>query len=413
MSQERSAASTETVSADERPPPPPGAPSRVLLVDDDAALRKAFGRHLERAGHDVTFAENGLDALTLLDGPSFDVVLTDLTMPGMGGLELLRAIRSRDLDVPVVVLTGSPSVETAVEAMDYGALQYLVKPVVADKLTECVARATGLGRLARAKREAMELMAHSPIHAIGDRAALVGAFDRAMTTVWAAFQPIVRADGSLFGHEALLRSQEPSLPHPDAMLGAAEQLGRVHALGRRMRALAALPIAADPSQGVLFVNLHPEDLLDEELTSDDSPLMAMAERVVLEVTERASIENMERLRARTAEIRACGFRLAVDDLGAGYAGLSAFAALEPEVAKLDISLIRGIDTSPTKRKVVDSMSRLCRDLGIQVVAEGVETLPELECVLAAGCDLVQGYLLAKPGPAFPTFVWPSGVGARS
>ncbi len=291
-------------------------------------------------------------------------------------------------------------------------MQYLIKPVGAEQLSACVMRAMRLGRIARAKREAMAEMCHPAVHAMGDRAALEAAFDRTMATVWSAFQPIVRADGTHYGYEALLRSREPALPHPGAVLDAAEKLGRIHSLGRRMRALATLPVATSPSSGVLFVNLHPQDLLDEELTSEDSPLRAIAERVVLEVTERAAIESMTQLQARTAEIRACGFRLAIDDLGAGYAGLSAFAALEPEVVKLDMSLIRDIDTTPTKRKVVESMSRLCKDLGIHVVAEGVETVAELNCVLDAGCDLIQGYLLARPGPAFPTYVWPPGVEAR-
>jgi EAL domain-containing protein (putative c-di-GMP-specific phosphodiesterase class I) len=379
------------------------------VVDDEEGMRKTLSRLLQRDGHEVTVAESGAQAISLLDGPRFDLVMTDLAMPGMTGLELLRAIRGFDLDVPVVILTGSPSVQSAIEAIDYGAMQYLVKPVANEQLTACVVRAMRLGRIARAKRDALSATIHPAMHAMGDRAGLEAAFDRTMTTVWSAFQPIVRADGTHFGHEALLRSKEPALPHPGAVLDAAEKLGRIHLLGRRMRALAALPIAGDVASGTLFVNLHPHDLFDEELTSDDSPLMAIAERVVLEVTERAAIDSMERLRARTAEIRACGFRLAIDDLGAGYAGLSAFAALEPEVVKLDMSLIRDIDTTPTKRKVVESMSRLCKDLGMQVVAEGVETLSELNCVLEAGCDLVQGYLLAKPGAAFPTYLWPAGA----
>jgi EAL domain-containing protein (putative c-di-GMP-specific phosphodiesterase class I) len=381
-------------------------PSRVLVVDDEEPMRKALGRILSSNGHEVSFAADGEEAIRILAGPPFDVVMTDLGMPGMTGLELLRAIRGRDLDVPVVILTGSPSVQSAIDAIEHGAMQYLVKPVAPEQLIACVVRAMRLGRIARAKREAMAEMVHPAVHAMGDRAALEAAFDRTMMTVWSAFQPIVRADGTLFGYEALLRSREPALPHPGAVLDAAEKLSRIHLLGRRMRALAALPVAADATSGTLFVNLHPEDLFDEELTRDDSPLMGIAERVVLEVTERAAIQSMERLRVRTAEIRACGFRLAIDDLGAGYAGLSAFAALEPEVVKLDMSLIRDIDRTPTKRKVVESMSRLCRDLGMQVVAEGVETVSELNCVLEAGCDLVQGYLLAKPGPAFPTVSWP-------
>ena len=100
-----------------------------------------------------------------------------------------------------------------------------------------------------------------------------------------------------------------------------------------------------------------------------------------------------------------GFRIAIDDLGAGYAGLTSFATLEPEFVKLDMSLVRDVDKNPTKKKLVRSMTSLCRDLGMLVVAEGVETLAERDVLVEAGCDLLQGYLLAKPGKPFPEFAW--------
>jgi EAL domain-containing protein (putative c-di-GMP-specific phosphodiesterase class I) len=96
-----------------------------------------------------------------------------------------------------------------------------------------------------------------------------------------------------------------------------------------------------------------------------------------------------------------GYRLAVDDLGAGYAGLTWFTQLEPEVVKLDMSLIRGIDSEPTKQKLARSMASLCHDLGILVIGEGVETAAEQKGLVTAGLDLLQGYFFARPGPPFP------------
>ncbi len=106
-----------------------------------------------------------------------------------------------------------------------------------------------------------------------------------------------------------------------------------------------------------------------------------------------------------AELRGLGFRIAIDDLGAGYAGLTSFATLEPEFVKLDMSLIRGVDKNPVKEKLVRSMTTLCKDLGMSVVAEGIETIEEREALVHAGVDLLQGYLLAKPGKPFPSFGW--------
>jgi EAL domain-containing protein (putative c-di-GMP-specific phosphodiesterase class I) len=97
-----------------------------------------------------------------------------------------------------------------------------------------------------------------------------------------------------------------------------------------------------------------------------------------------------------------GFRLAIDDLGAGYSGLSSLAEVEPEVVKLDMTLVRGIEAEPTKRKVVHAVCALGRDLGIKVIAEGVETSAERDALLELGCDLLQGFFFARPGEPFPS-----------
>jgi len=97
--------------------------------------------------------------------------------------------------------------------------------------------------------------------------------------------------------------------------------------------------------------------------------------------------------------------VAIDDLGAGYAGLSYFAQLTPEVVKIDIALVRDIHKEPVKRKLVGSLTSVCKELGMLVVAEGVETAAERDVVAELGCDLQQGYLFAKPGPPFPPVAW--------
>jgi EAL domain-containing protein (putative c-di-GMP-specific phosphodiesterase class I) len=131
----------------------------------------------------------------------------------------------------------------------------------------------------------------------------------------------------------------------------------------------------------------------------------VARRVTLEITERAALEGMGDLPERLAALRRLGFRIAIDDLGAGYSGLSSFALLAPDAVKLDLSLIRGVDRDPTKQLLVKSMAQLCRDLQILVVSEGVETAVERDMLATLGCDLMQGYLFARPGPPFPCVNW--------
>jgi EAL domain-containing protein (putative c-di-GMP-specific phosphodiesterase class I) len=222
-----------------------------------------------------------------------------------------------------------------------------------------------------------------------------------------AYQPIVDwPERSVFGYEALVRSAEPSLPTPVDLFGAAERLERLPELGRQIRAQVARAAAEAPRNALLFVNLHPLDLNDPELFSPTSPLAAIAARVVLEITERSSMHAVNGLAAKVHQLRHLGFRLAVDDLGAGYAGLASFSRLEPAIVKLDISLVRGVDTSTRKQSVIRAMARLCKqDLDIRVVSEGVESAQERDVLAMLGCDLMQGYLFARPERGFSTPRW--------
>lgn len=377
---------------------------RILVAEDEPTLLKGLARLLAARGYDVTTATNGTDAHHKLRSHAYDLVLTDIAMPECDGLELLEQVRNTDGDIPVVLITGEPSVSTAVKALECGAFHYLTKPVDFTTLEDVVDRAVNLRRVTRVKREAAELLQQDRL--ASDQQQLRTNFDRAIATLWMAFQPIVYArTGAVFGYEALLRSAEPTLPHPGAVLDAAEQLGQLDLLGRAIRNSSAGPMSGAPPDSALFVNLHTTDLLDPELVSRAAPLSHIANRVVLEITERSSIERIGDVRERVTELRRMGFRIAVDDLGAGYAGLTSFALLEPEIVKLDMSLVRDVHRSATRRKLIQSMAALCKDMGMLVVGEGVESMEERETLVELGCDLLQGYLIAKPGKPFPEVVW--------
>jgi EAL domain-containing protein (putative c-di-GMP-specific phosphodiesterase class I)/ActR/RegA family two-component response regulator len=383
-----------------RSDPGPSKP-RALVVDDEEPLLRAHARILTNAGYDVETALDGAEAVKALERATFDVILSDIDMPKMNGIQLLERVRARDLDVPVVLITGRPGVDTAMRAMEQGALRYLVKPVDLETLVKVAGDAVRLHRIAKAKRQALDL-AGGVDRFFGDRAGLAASFERAMESLHMAYQPIVAwSTKTVYAYEALLRSKEPSLPHPGAVLDAAERLGRVHDLGRLIRAKALQPLERLPDGVLLFLNLHPADLLDEQLFLPTGALAAVAGRVVLEITERATLDDIRDVRARIASLRKIGFRIAVDDLGAGYAGLTSFTLLEPDVVKLDMALVRNIHREPKKQTVVRTMITMCKELGIVVTSEGIEVPEERDELERAGCDLMQGYLFAKPGDAFP------------
>ena len=375
---------------------------RVLVVDDDADVRRDFTRLLRRLGVEVVTATDGWKAFEGFAADAYDVIVSDISMPNLGGVQFLRAIRAVDLEVPVVLVTGQPSFETAVKAIEYGATRYLVKPVEPSTFEEVVQRAIHLRRLARLKRAVSDL---PDVHGLklGDRASLEARFSSALEKVWIAFQPIVRlSERSVLGYEALVRSSEPSLPGPADLFDAASRLGRVEELARKIREVASTSFEAAPKAALLFVNIHAEELNDEELYSSSAALTARAHRTVLEITERSALEGVQGLPARLARLRKLGFQLAVDDLGAGYAGLASFSRLEPEWVKLDLSLIRGVDRLPRKRSLVKGIAEICsRDLGIQVIAEGVEQAAERDVLAEDGLDFLQGFLFARPGAGFP------------
>jgi EAL domain-containing protein (putative c-di-GMP-specific phosphodiesterase class I) len=390
-------------------PSSPQATPRILLLDDDPDVLRAYARALRACGHVVDVATSAQEGLDYLSRVSYDAVFSDIVMPGMTGLDLLRTVRDRELDVPVLLVTGNPRLETALRAIEYGVARYLVKPVSLADLAESAAWAIRMNAAARSKRAALD---HDVEAGINERAVLEVRFSRALESLRMVFQPIVSTDRRVFGYEALLRVLEPAFPTPPDLLLAAERLGRLRDVGAAVRAAVAIAAVDAPEDTVLFVNLHPMDLLDEDLYRPDAPLARIADRVVFELTERATLEEIDDLPDRRARLRELGYRIAIDDLGAGYSGLSSLIGLDPELVKLDMSLVRGVDGDTARQSIVGALARLVRELGKQLVAEGVETASERDMLMSLGCTLLQGYFFARPCPGFTTVDFTGTLGWR-
>lgn len=371
----------------------------LLLVDDEPAVARASERILRSGGFRVSVAGGGREALAKATATPFDAIVSDLSMPDVDGRALLRAVRSSGLDMPFVFLTGSPNLDSAIEAIELRAFRYLVKPVRRVELLDVMNKAVRWHQLARVRKEAAKDLASATG---AEREDLESTFAAATDRLWMAMQPIVCWHSrTVLAYEALLRTTEPRMRNPTQFIDAAEKLGMTRELGRTIRRHIAELLPSAPASALAFVNLHPSDLDDPELCDPKGALTPFAKRIVLEVTERAALDEVPGLAARIACLRELGFRIAVDDLGAGYAGLSTFASLEPDVVKADMSLIRGIHQSAVKQKVVGSIVALCKDLHIEFVAEGIETAAERDCVASLGGDNLQGYLFSPPHRGFP------------
>ncbi len=216
-----------------------------------------------------------------------------------------------------------------------------------------------------------------------------------------AFQPIVDVDlGQIVSQEALVRG--PNGEPASSILEGVEEADR-YKLDERLR-IAAIHLAAElDGPGVVSLNLnlmpHALELSPAALSSTISAAAEVgvgAETITIEITEREIIRNIDHFVEIANDYRGTGLRYAIDDFGAGYAGLNLLAEFQPDAIKLDRQLVSGIEKHGPRQAIVRGLERTCEDLGIDVVAEGVETADEFRWFRDEGIELFQGNLLAPP-----------------
>ncbi|HEY3356175.1 MAG TPA: EAL domain-containing protein [Polyangia bacterium] len=215
------------------------------------------------------------------------------------------------------------------------------------------------------------------------------------------YQPITDVrTGTAAAYEALCRPAEATFHSPLELFAAAERAGRVATLGRIVRELSVAPLAQLPEPALLFLNIHPHELFHSEALEREPALRPWAARIVFEITEGAELDDVDRAHERIQQLRTLGFRVAVDDLGAGYSSLNRLASLAPDYVKLDMALIRGIHADSRAARLIQHVVEYCRAEPAALIAEGVETADELRTVTALGVPLVQGFYLGRPAPGF-------------
>ena len=214
-----------------------------------------------------------------------------------------------------------------------------------------------------------------------------------------AFQPIVDlGSGEIAGYEALARfPDDPDSRPPNAWFAQAHRCGLGVQLEARAVA-AALAARVDAPPGHLSINLSPAALRADELRHQ---LPADLRGVVVEITEHELVADGERLHATLEQLRARGARVAVDDAGAGYAGLRQLMILRPDLIKLDRGLIEDVAVDEAKQALVECFVRFAERTDARVCAEGIESLDDLSVLARIGVAYGQGYAIARPG-----FEWP-------
>ncbi len=229
-----------------------------------------------------------------------------------------------------------------------------------------------------------------------------------------AFQPIVDVKSrSIFAYEALVRGPQQE--------SAGVILGQVNAQNRyafdqscRVKAIElASSLGLTDTNAKLSINFMPGAVYSPaaciQLTlRTAAKLNFPTDRLIFEITEVEEVVDRKHLLGIVEEYRRQGFQIALDDLGSGYSGLNLLADLNPHLVKMDMDLTRKIDERPTAQVIVKKLVELCDGLGISLIAEGVETQAEFECLQESGIRWMQGYLLARPAfEALGEFVLPA------
>ena len=370
---------------------------RVLVVDDNPINVALFTALLQQQGLSrVYIATDSRQVQVMLAEIRPDLVLLDLHMPHLDGFEILDQIWSYAAGeyLPVLVITGDATPDARDRALGQGAHDFLTQPI---EMTEAVLRIANLLRT----RQMYSTLRSSAGVALGAPAPGAGherhqietvLRDRAIQPV---YQPVVEV-GSLetIGHEALSRFADATDRGPDRWFTDAFAAG----LGVELEFLAvtkALPYLLEPGvRTFLSLNMSPATVLHAAKTGLCDP--QHYPRVVVELTEHVPVEDYSALGRALADMRAQGVRLAVDDVGVGYAGFRHLVDLTPDIIKLDISIVAGIDQSLVQRALAKALVSFATDIGATLIGEGVETEGELDVLRDLGVPWVQGYYVGRP-----------------
>lgn len=365
---------------------------RILVVDDDANVREALGLALSRNGYHVDQAESGTQALQVVADGFFDAAVVDYQMVPCNGIEVLSRLRDLQPRCGRLLISGVLDLPVVLQAVNRGEVSRVIeKPfrlhTMLDALKEVLATRDRLEELSRSAADRSLQLQRSQLEEC-----------LASETLSLAMQPIVAAeDGAVRGYEGLLRSSHRELNSVAQVLAAAEAHDAVGRLADRVMVCARHWLEHLPETVSLFLNVHPAELEDEvEVLRRSKVLEPWANRVVLEITERSDVLKMAGWQSTIAYLKGRGFRIAVDDVGAGYNSLAVLAELRPAFIKVDMSITRHIERDEGRQRVLEMLWRYARGTNTQLIAEGIETAEEADTVRRIGADLLQGYLFGRP-----------------
>ena len=380
-------------------------PIRVLLADDEPGLRTALTELLshEDGVELIGTAADAEEAIRLAETDLPDVALVDVRMPEGGGPHAARGISRVSPGTRVIALSAYEDRTNVLAMLRAGAVGYMVKGTAADELVNGIEKVAQGGTSLSAEvlsgvvAELATQLRREEIEQEADQA-VRGDIERFVSGhgVWMVFHPIVDLETrEEIGVEALARFGSIPMKPPDQWFAEATalELGLQLQLRTLKEALEALPKI--PDGAFLSVNCSHRAAASPEF---GERLEGVEDRIVLEITEHEAIEDSAALAETLAPLRERGLRVAVDDVGAGYASLRHALQLAPDMVKMDISLTRGIDGDPGRRALATALISFAGETDMTIVAEGIETAGELHALRELGVRYGQGFYLGRPAP---------------
>lgn len=374
------------------------------MLDDEPFMLKLLARMLADLGYaSVSTFESGRAALEQVDDPerSPDLILLDLIMPEMDGVEFARHLVEHSYAGALILVSGEDermrqSVEKLVRTHKIRVLGHLHKPASPEGLAALLEKWTASTR--DGHRAAKKIYAADEVRAAIVNGELVNYYQPKVSVV----------TGEVVGAESLVRWRHPQdgMVFPDQFIGVAEAHGLIDDLTRAVLDGALAQIRRWEEAGLMLrvaINVSMDNLVALNFADFVAAQTAAADvspqSVVLEVTEsrlmqdtRAALEILTRLRLKR-------FKLSIDDFGTGNSSLAQLRDIPFDELKIDQSFVHGAWANDTLRALFDSSLGLARQLGMEMVAEGVEDRADWDFVRKSGCVLAQGYFIAKPMPA--------------
>ena len=376
---------------------------RLLVVDDDLVMQEIVVSVLKSIGI-ISFekASNGIQALTCLDDneKNFDVIICDLEMPKMDGIELLRHLAERNYIGGIILMSGRDprvlnSVSQLVHRHNLELLGMLIKPFEAINLTSMLKEYTGLIRSEESDKTSSSLL---PLNEV--RQAILA------DEISVFYQP--KADlntGKVVGVEALVRhDSEGRKPiSPARFIEVAESSGLIQRVTRIVidKAVRQLSIwRTDDLLLSLAINISLKDSNTfnwlEFIKACTKKLGLDMSNLILEITESSITENAVYDLEMLNRLRLMNVGLSIDDFGTGYSTFEKLKQMPFSELKIDREFVTKGASNTETRAIAKSSVALAKELGLRVVAEGVETIEDWEYVRAIGCDHAQGYFISKP-----------------